>query len=402
MTKYAYKALNAEGRTVRGQMSATGEQELYIQLQKSKLQLIECSVKRERRGSIPGLGGISLKDLIQLTMHLYQLSKVGVPLIHGLEDVRDSTKNAKLHNVVAEVHKRLGEGCSFSEALAEHPKVFDTVFVSLVAAGEQSGTLTETFLELIKHLKWTDAVNRKIKAAMFYPSIMLFFMVGLFVCMMTMVVPQVTGFLISNNQDLPFMTTSLIATSDFVRDQWIYLLIVPIVLFIGYKLLKRSESCAIVIDSLWLKIPVIGNIIQKISMARFSHFFAVMFKSAVPILKGLETSQKVISNRYLKDKLGRVREAVHQGEALSVAMENWGNFPSLVIRMMRIGEDSGSLADTLQAVTEFYDTEVSEAVDVLIRSIEPFLTVVCGAILGWVAVAVFGPLYDSISQIGGS
>lgn len=400
MAKYTYKALNAEGKTVRGNMTATSEQELYIQLQKNKLQLIECAVKKERRGF--GIGGITLKDLIQMAMHLYQLSRVGVPLIHGLEDVRDSTKNVKLHNVVAEVHKRLGEGASFSEALKEHPKVFDTVFVSLVAAGEQSGTLTETFDEIIKHLKWTDNVNRKIKAAMFYPSIMMVFMIGLFVIMMVMVVPDVTGFLVSNGQDLPFVTISLINTSDFVINHWLILLIVPIVVFIVYKLLKRSESCAISIDKMWLRVPVIGDIIRKISMARFAHFFAVMFKSAVPILKGLETSQKVVSNMYLRDKLNQVREAVHQGESLSSAMENWGDYPSLVIRMMKIGEGSGSLADTLQAVTEFYDTEVEEAVAVLIRSIEPFLTVVCGAVLGWVAVAVFGPLYDSISQIGGS
>jgi len=232
--------------------------------------------------------------------------------------------------------------------------------------------------------------------------VMLLVMVGLFLFMMTSVVPQVTSFLQSNGQKLPFITLSLIATSNFVQVFWWVFIALPVGTVVLANLLARtSAEFAYRIDFLKLRLPVFGPVLRKISLSRFAHFFATMFQSGVPILSCLETAQKVVGNLVLARSLGTVRTTVQEGNPLSSGLRDTGEFPNLVLRMVKIGEDSGNLGETLENVTEFYDRDVSETVDAMVGMIEPALTAFAGLMMAWIVAGVLGPIYSGISKMGG-
>lgn len=400
MPQYKYKAINNESRKISGQLQAVNEKDLHNQLLSTGLRLVNCSEVSKGKAFLFFSSHIKTKELVQLCIHLEQLSAAGIPLIEGLEDVRDSTEQPRLHNLLSNIYRKVNEGSSLSEAFGSFPKVFGPVFIALIEAGEETGNLTDSFNQLVKHLKWKESVSRKIKKATRYPSFMILVMFFLFYFMMTYVVPEVLSFLMSTGQELPFITKTLVFTSGTVQKYSIEILSAPFVLFFGFKLIHMSEAVAYNIDRLILEIPILGTTIKKIALSRFSHFFAVMFQSGVPILDGLATSQKVVVNKYIHHNLEMVRESVKSGESLSASMEKWGQFPSLVIRMVRIGEDSGSLAKTLGNVTDFYDQEVDDTIDSLISMVEPTLTIAAGLMMGWIVAGVIGPIYDTFEQVG--
>lgn len=400
MPQYAYRAINDRGRSVRGKMNAVNETELFQQLRGIGMELVDTREVTESRLRVALAPRVKIRDQIQLCVHLEQLQSAGVPLIEGLADVRDSTGNARLRDMLAEIYRDVSQGSSLSEAFGRHPRTFGTVFTALLAAGEVSGNLNESFRHLVKHLKWTDAITAKVKKAVRYPVIMLTLMLGLFFFMMALVVPEVVGFLQGMNLDLPAITTSLIATSNAVQSQWYIMIGTPIVLFVAIKALARaSYRVAYGLDYAMLRAPVLGNMVRKIAMSRFSHFFAIMFQSGVPLLQCLDTAKMVAVNRVLSEALDSVKEQVQNGEPLSRALERTGQFPSLVTRMIRIGEDSGNLSGTLENVTEFYDRDVDEAVDGIVALAEPMLTLVAGGMMVWIIGGVFGPLYDSFGNL---
>lgn len=401
MPLYAYRAINEKGRSVRGQINSVNETELFQQLHELGLELVDASTVTERKWTMVLSGRVKTRDLIQTCLHLEQLSAAGVPLIDALADLRESTDQPRLRNIIAEIYRDVSDGAPLSEAFGKHPKVFGPVFTALLAAGEESGNITESFSQLVKHLKWTDAVNAKVKKAIRYPAFILAMITFLFAFMMGYVVPQVVGFLKSQGNELPVLTRSLIATSDFVQDRWYVMIGLPIVLFVGIRVgMKVSYGFAYKVDQVMLLVPTLGPTIRKISLSRFAHFFAVMFNSGVPILQCLETAQRVVVNRCLTEAMSVVRERVQTGEALSAALKQSGQFPSLVTRMVRIGEESGNLSGTLENVTDFYDRDVDDTVDKLIAMAEPALTVVAGLMMAWIVAGVLGPIYDSFDKIG--
>lgn len=405
MPQFSYRAINQKGRSVRGSMAAANEADLFQQLKALSMVLVDSRVQRETKsgGKIAfGLRRITLRDLIQMCLHLEQLQQAGVPLIEGLADVRDSSENQRLRDVLSEINRAVTEGASLSEAFGRHPRVFGPVFTALVSAGEVSGNMHESFRQLVKHLKWQEALNQKIKKATRYPSFIIVLMLGLFFFMMGIVVPEVVGFLETMKVELPALTLSLIATSAFVQDWWWAMLAVPVATLALFLAARRSsEALAFKVDSLLLRLPVLGLILRKIALSRFSHFFAIMFQAGVPILQCLETARTVVVNRALAAAVDSVHGEMQTGTAFSAALANSGQFPSLVIRMVRIGEDSGNLATTLNNVTEFYDRDVEESVDSLVAKAEPALTVVAGGLMLWIIVGVFGPVYGNLGTITG-
>lgn len=399
MPQYNYRALNPAGRNIRGQIAAANDLDLYQRLRDIGLELVDFRIARQRKAMLGSR--VKNRDLVHLCLHLEQLSAAGVPLLDGLHDVRDSTPQGRLRDLLSEVAQDVAQGLPLSAAFGKHPRVFGAVFQSLIAAGEESGSLTESFQELVKHLRWTEAVGAKVRKAVRYPAFMLVVMLGVFMFMMTMVVPEVVGFLKSTGQELPALTLGLVATSGFVTQFWYAILLVPLLGVGGAAMLRQtSEPFAYKLDRLLLRLPTLGPLARKIALSRFAHFFAVMFRSGVPILTCLETAQKVVGNRFLAEQTGVVRQAVQDGNPLSQGMRDSGEFPGLVVRMVRIGEDSGNLGETLENVTTFYDQEVNDSVDTLIAMIEPALTIVAGGMLLWVVLAVIGPIYDSFGKLG--
>ena len=400
MPQYSYRALNESGRTVRGKISAANENDLFQQLSAAGLTLLDGKPIRDSGLNIAVAKAITARDKIQMFVHLEQLDSAGVPLIDALSDLRDSADSPKLRDLVSDILKDVQEGKPLSEAFHKHPKVFGHVYPALINAGEESGNLTEAFEHLVHHTKWEDEITQRIKKAARYPLFSVVLITGMLGFMMGFVVPGIVEFLRAQGQELPAMTRSLIFTSDFVVNYWLQMILAPIIFFTVLKIAtSSSDAIAYQASCLSLRLPVVGEVISKLALSRFAHFFAVMFQSGVPILQCLETAQGVIGNRCLEESMRTVRQAVQNGEPLSESLKNTGQFPSLVIRMVRIGEDSGNLGGVMDNVTTFYDKDVDESIDAMIGMIEPTLTMVSGLIMAWIVVGVMGPIYDTIADL---
>jgi type IV pilus assembly protein PilC len=403
MPKYSYRAINDRGRPVRGVVNAANEADLFSRLQETGMSLLDCKEMNEKASKLAALTAkkVKVRDLIQMFLHMQQLQKAGVPLLDALSDVRDTAESTRLRDIMSDVYEEVSSGSSFSNALAKHPGVFQPIFISLINAGEETGNMTNSFGQVINHLKWTDAMTSKVKKATRYPKILLVVVCLVIWIMMTQVVPQVVGFLKDIGSELPGVTLALIATSNFIQDYAGYIFLAIVSFIVGLRVGRNvSESFRYRTDYLFLRLPAMGALIRKIALSRFCQTFAVLFSSGLEILKCLEAAKQTAGNLVLTEALERVKQNVQEGSPLSTALNNSGEFPSLVVRMVRIGEESGQLTGVLEQVTEFYDKDVNEAVDGMIAMIEPAMTVILGGMILWIAAAVFGPIYDSIGKMG--
>ena len=399
MPQYAYRAMNNAGRQVRGKISANNETDLFQQLQGLGLVLVDSKMAKDKGMSVGGK--IPAREKIQFFVHLEQLQAAGVPLIDSLTDVRDSADSTKLRDLMSMIISDVSGGMPLSEAFQKHPRTFGDIYSALIAIGEESGKLTESFSHLVRHVKWEDAIRTKITKASRYPILVGLIVVGMIMAMMGLVVPGIVEFLKSNGQTLPPPTVALIATSDFIRGYWWVILAVPIIIAIVLTaLLRTSDPFRFVFSCFVLRVPVFGDLIAKLAFSRFAHFFAVMFQSGVPILQCLESGQRVMTNPCLEESMKVVRQQVQNGEPLSASLRSSGQFPSLVCRMVKIGEDSGNLGGVMDNITSFYDKDVDESIDAMIGMIEPTMTVITGAIMAWIVIGVMAPIYDSLGKLG--
>lgn len=398
MPSYRYTAMNAKGRWVRGAVVADNELDLEARLKQIGLDLVDAKQTKAKRTSRHG--SVKSQDLIILCLHLEQLDRAGVPLHDALADVRDSTESPRLRDVMTGVYESVKNGNILSKSLAAYPRIFSDVFVGLVASGEKTGNLAESFAHLADHLKWSAEIRRKIKKATRYPAVLLVVITIVITIMMLFVVPKLVDFIIGQGFSLPLHTRALIAVSYGFQHYWYLILGIPVFLVIFLIVLYRaSDHYAFKMDAMTLKLPLIGNVVRKIDMARFTHFFAVMFTSGIDVLDSLESAKEIVHNRVLKESIDLVRTNVTEGNSLTSSLRLSNQFPNMVIRMFKVGEDSGNMKEALENVNFFYNREVNDAVESMVGAIQPILTVVMGVLIFWIIAAVFGPLYESFSKI---
>jgi len=374
---------------------------LYNQLQAAGLELIDCSAMSSEKVTFSlSVEKVKVRDLIQFFIQMDQMQSAGVPLLDCLADVRDTAENGRFRDIMTDIYRDVLEGAAVSEAMSKHPKVFTNLYVSLIRAGEDTGDLTMSYRQLIKYLKWVDAMQSKVRKATRYPMMVMAVVIVTIVVMMGHVVPQIVGFIKNLDQELPIYTVALIATSDFFRAYWWAILLFPVVIFVAIKVLRNvSDDFAYRIDAMMLVSPIMGNIIRKISIARYAQTFGALFASGIDVIGALRSARNTVDNMALLDALESVEKYVQSGGTLSDSFNACGEFPSLVIRMLKIGEESGNLSEVLDQVAEFYTKDVDEAIDGLISMIEPALTGLLGGMILWIAVAVFGPIYSSFENI---
>lgn len=400
MDQYKYRAINTQGRPVRGVLNALHEKDLFNQLQAAGLELVSCSLVSKRTGGGGFRAKVKVRDLIQFFVHIDQLESAGVPILEALADIRDTTESPALRDAVSEIYRDVTEGSKLSEAMAKHPKIFSNLYVSLIASSEETGKMSATYKQLIKYLKWVDAMQSRVRKATRYPMVLMLVVVGAVSIMMGFVVPQIVEFIRNMDFELPFATTSLIATSDFFQQYWWVVISVPLVLVGSIMGLRRaSDGFRYKVDKLMLDAPVFGPLIRKINVARFCQTFGALYASGLPILQAIAASTKTVDNLALVEALETIQTAIKTGSTPSQAFNASGEFPSLVIRMLKVGEESGNLGGVLDQVSEFYTNDVDEEVQKLIAMIEPSLTMVLGIMILWIAVGVFGPIYNSFENI---
>jgi type IV pilus assembly protein PilC len=397
MKHYRYKAIDQDGQYSNSKLSAENPSDLATILRSRALELI--SYKEEKQKSLGLFGGIKNKELISIFVHLEQLERAGVSIVDSISDLRESADSPRVKNLMQEIHDSIKNGNLFSESLKKHPKIFNPIHVGLITMGEKTGNLTNSFVSIIEDLKWSMDIKRKTRKATIGPSFGILMMFAVIGVMTTVVVPKVTGFIVSQGLDLPFTTISLIKFSDFVKNNW-YLIIFSVPLtWLLLKFLSRSSELAIKIDKLKLKMPIFGGIISKIDSAKFCQFFAMTFKSGLGVIECLEAASGVVKNRAIKNSITLVKQQVSDGQSLAKALASSGYFPNLVVRMFKIGEESGNMETALQNIKYFYDREINDSIDRLVGMIQPTLTIVMGGMIAWITIAVFGPIYGSFSKM---
>ena len=399
MTTFNYRAADQFGRPVKGQMDAINEVDLEIRLEQVGLALITLKPAK-KTGYFFQSRKISLKDLMMFCFQMEQLTSAGVPLLDGLCDVRDNSTNAYLQKIVGALVSDIEGGKMFSQALAEHSQVFNKIFVSLVEAAEKTGKLTEVFAHIASTYQWQDDLISQTKKLIAYPLFVLAVVISAVVFLMIYLVPQMVGFLHNMGQTLPVQTRILIFISDGFMHYWWLLVSLP-VLTVSFLVasIRTSATAQYYVDYAKLNAPVIGSILQKIILARFSRYFALMYQSGIPILDAIKTCEEIVGNRVIAEALQRVQFQIAAGTSMGDSFQNAAIFPPLVVRMIRVGENTGGLDKSLLKISHFYDRDVNDSVESMLKMLEPALTVILGAILAFIMFAVLGPVYDSFSQL---
>ena len=398
MASYAYRAINAQGKSTQGRQNAANVIDLEMRLKRDGLDLIDA--REASYASRLSRKKVKRSELISFFFNLEQLTRAGVPLLECLADLRDSLSDARFREIIAAIVEAIESGKKLSQAMAEHPDAFDKIFISLIRAGEDSGRLAEVFAFITASLKWQDEMASHTKTILIYPVLVGTIVIAITAFLMMYLVPQLVSFINSMGQAIPLQTRLLLATSWFFVQYWYVLLIVPVISVIGAtSLLKTSATARFKFDQFKLKIWLIGPILHKIMLARFANTFAMMYGSGISILDCIAAARDVVNNVAVARALEQVASEIEAGKNLTQSFQNTGMFPPLVIRMLKVGETTGALDAALLNVSYFYDREVKESIKKVQILIEPTLTIVLGALLAWVMLSVLSPIYELIGKI---
>jgi len=399
MAQFAYRAMDARGKIIRGNLDAINAMDLEMRLKRMSLDLInQRSVARTRALSFGN--PIKRPELINFCFHMEQLLRSGVPMIEALTDLRDTVGNSQLREVVANVLEAIEGGKTLSEALGQHPRVFDSVFVALVRAGEESGQLPEVLARLTENLKWQDEISAQTRIIMIYPTLSAIVVLVAVCVLLIWVVPNLVQALKTLQPELSPGITILMAISDFLRGYGYVVLIVPPLAVFGLLItMGSSNRLKLAWDAMKFKLPVVGKVMEKIVLARFSTFFALMYASGISILDCIRISEKISGNKVIEEGLGQVGRSIAEGQGLSEGFQNVGLFPPLVLRMLKVGEATGALDRALNNVSYFYNRDVRESISRAQQRIQPIMMAFLGLIFILVLLPVLGPIYDTISKV---
>lgn len=398
MPSYRYRAVHTSGRIAQGDVAAANEWELAQYLTDSGLELIEAREKKERTIQWRLPQRVKPRDLALFSAHMLDLLKAGVPFMDTLRDIIQTTKSGTFHDALTDILRTINHGSTIAKAFGTHPRIFPDVYIAILAAGESSGNLNETFAHLLRYAEGRARTHEQLRKALRYPLFLLSVALGVVAFMMLMVIPNIILFLSSIDSQLPFMTRLLISISDlFAKCWWIILLMIFIAALFIATLRRNSDNALLIIDGSILRLPIVGEIVNKLSLARFAHSFSILFQSGVGVLSGLRSAKGTLNNRALEAALEKADRTIQAGRSLSLALE--GLLPAPALRMIKVGEQSGQLGKSLNDIAENYDREVTDVTNRLIGSLEPALTIMMGAVLAWVVLAVLGPIYNSLSTL---
>ena len=399
MPIFKYRAINHDGSIVRGRIDSANEQDLESRLMSMGLELVTMDKINTSSGLVSGRH-ISRQELINFCFHMEQMTRAGVPILESLTDLRDSLDNPRFKEVISAVIISIEGGKRFSQALQEFPQLFDKVFVALIEAGEQSGQLDLVLNKMTDSLKWQDELISHTKKLVMYPIFVGTVVLGVVFFLMIYLVPQMVSFIKNMGEEIPIHTRMLIATSNFIVHYWYLILGLPIVLFFAIRYgVNHSTDFRYKIDSLKLRVWLVGPVLKKIILARFTTYFSLLYRSGVTVLSSLKITEEITGNSVVQKALRNVRQYTADGLSLSESIQKAELFPPLVVRMLKVGENTGRLDTALDNVSYFYNRDVKESIEKVQSMIEPVMTVFLGIILGWVMISVLGPIYDIISKV---
>jgi type IV pilus assembly protein PilC len=397
---FQYKAVDQAGKSVRGGVEAVNEADLELRLRRIGLDLITCKLADRGTSNVGRRRRVTRQDLINFCFDVEQMGRSGIPMLDGLRDLRNSIENPRFREVLTVMIEDMEGGKVLSQCMAAHPAIFEKVLVSLVGAGEQTGRLPEVFQSLAESLKWQDELASQTRRLLIYPSVVMLVVLAVVLFLLIYLVPQVSTLLETMGIALPVQTRALIATSNLIVAWWPLVLGLPFVgALVFTTAIARSSRMQYFWDEAKLRVPVVGIILQKIILARFATFFALMYESGITVLEAMRTSEGIVGNRVVAEGLARAGQQVSAGASLTECFHGLGLFPPLVIRMLRVGESTGALDVALRNVNYFYTRDVRESVDKALKLLEPTITLGLGAVLALIMWSVLSPVYDILGKL---
>jgi type IV pilus assembly protein PilC len=401
MATYVFTAMDVAGVPAKGEVEAESKQHVAAQLKERGLIVVDIAHKyRSKELNLELFKGVKPKDLAVASRQLATMVSSGMPIMRALHVLETQTQAKVLADTIGSVRKDVEAGLLLSDALGRHPKVFGPLYVSMVRAGETGGVLEECLMRVANQLEKDAALRRQVRAAMIYPSVVISFAVIVLLALVAFLIPVFVGVFKQFPGKLPALTQFMVNFSHLVTHQWYVLIIVTAVAIISFIKFKKSKWGRPRWDAIKLRIPMkIGDVVQKVAIARWSRTLASLTAAGVPVIQAIEITGKTAGNAVIERSMGHVIESIKGGGTISAPLKEAGAFPPMVAQMVGVGEETGALDAMLAKVADFYDSEVEAAVKALTSIMEPVMIMVVGGIVGVIVISMYLPLFSIYNSI---
>jgi type IV pilus assembly protein PilC len=396
MPLFAYTARTMTGELRSATLEAATRDAAITLLRKQRLAIVKIT---EDGGKPAKKGSIKMRDTVIFTRQFATMIGAGLPLVQALDILARQTENKAFVTIIRQVLFDVESGNTVSDALSKHPRAFTTLYVNMVAAGEAGGILDIILNRLAEFLEKTDALIRKVKGAMIYPAVILFVAIAAVVIMLIFVIPQFESMFASVELELPMPTQIVIGASRLLQTYWWALAGGIVVTVVGLKRFYATPDGKLRIDRFLLRVPVLGDVLRKSAVSRFTRTLGTLVSSGVSILEGLEITARTAGNRVVQDAIMASRASIAGGETISAPLAKSGVFPPMVTSMIAVGESTGNLDEMLQKIADFYDDEVDVAVSGLLALLEPALIIFLGIAVGGMIMAMYLPIFDMVNAV---
>ncbi len=402
MAKYSYQARDKRGALIKGDMEAADEDTVATALVADNLIPLRIQLVALKEKSALDIDlaqfftkkHVPLDDMVLFCRQMHALTRSGIPIIRAVLGLSETSKNPYLCEILKDVGRVLGRGTTLSSALKAHRHAFSPLFISMVHVGESTGQLDEAFQQLVMHLEMERDTRKKVKSAFRYPMLVIGAILIAMVVVNLFVIPSFANVFAKFGNELPIASQILLSSSNFFVNYWYVLLIIAVVITAGFLRWTHTPSGALAWDRYKLKLPLIGDLLRRIALSRFTRTFAMLFRSGVPILSALDISAEAIGNLYIESAVKKMRLGIEKGDSLSRTAHASGMFTPLILQMITVGEESGALDKLLTDVSDFYDEETDYEVKGLSAAIEPIMLVFMGIMILVLALGIFLPLWD--------
>lgn len=400
MPIFEYKGRTLAGTSVSGELKAKDRNELEKLLRNNKI-LVSSLIKKPSSINLSfGRKRIKKVHLSRFTRQFATMIGAGLPMVQCLEILAQQSDSAEMRKVISQVKESVQAGTTLAEALSRHKKTFDDLYVNMVDAGEIGGALDSILIRLALYREKADALVRKVRGAMIYPAVILLVAIGVTTLMLTYIVPIFAKMFAGVGAELPGPTKFVLGLSQFLRANFLAGLIFFVLAAVGFRFYVRTDQGHLTIDKLLLKLPLIGDLLRKSAISRFTRTLGTLISSGVSILEALEITAKTAGNKVIQNAIKKSVLSIAEGETITQPLKDTGVFPPMVTQMISVGEKTGGLDDMLNKIADFYEEEVDAAVSALTSIIEPVIIIFLGVVVGGILISMYLPMFDVIGKIG--
>ena len=396
MSIFYYKAKNKVAETISGQIFAQNKEEAIEKI--NQLGLMPIAVEDpvgESAAATQALSGkVNVKEIYVFSRQLASLLKAGLPLLSALQTIEQQVSHLYFRGIISRIILGIKDGASLGDCLAQHPQIFSSLYVAMIRAGEESGQLKDMLVSMAEHLKNQNEIITKIRTALAYPLIMLFVGLGTVVFMLTYVMPRLTHLFVDVHQNLPLPTVIVMVSSELLQKWWMVILLIVFILAFFIRRWVVSPLGHVVLSRVQLNLPWWGQFVFNIQLARFCRSLELLLKSGISILRALKLSIPVVSNAVIREQLERCHDDLVGGNSLGESLKRSSKIPGIVGDLIAVGEESGSLANTLQEIADDYERDISETIKVLTTLLEPIMIIVMGSVIGFMVMAMLLPIFQ--------